>query len=827
MSYNIIKTDGTPLAVVADGQTKQDATSLVLIGKNYAGYGTFLNENFIKLLENFSSATEPLYPLVGQLWWKKDTRILKVYDQFGTWKTISGAQSQSDAPTNAIAGDLWFDTVNQQLKTYSGASWIVIGPSFTATTGTSGAIADTVIASDLLPHVVVKFFVQNQLIAILSKDETFTPGTTIPGFSTIRPGFNLARDRIPALVYYDNANNASYLGGVLANRYVLKTAPTLEAKLVIQNVDGIEIQETGGTVSYFEMNQSGSNINFIGKQRGQGFVFKMIPDSGGLQINALTIDRVTGLVSVSAPTPSAGSALLIATKGYVDAADVVLSGQITSAVNAINETIGTLTANTTVVYGNVRVLQSTLGIGGPPGANVTAWNQLTTGSGQTIAGNIMSLWSNVAAIHANVLSNTGTAPAGTASMYSNVKLLQDEVSSIGTRALLRNGDSTWTGVQRPDANNTYDIGTAGFRFKDFYANTANLWSVVHGGITTAPGVGDIGQPELRFGTAYLTVANVHSVTKGGTVATGDIGQASNRFGTTYATTANVHNITKGGTNGTGDIGASGQTFGVGYINQVRLKVASGVALANDGTNSVGDIGADGARFNTLFADIADVNSLKVNGTSLSTVVTTVAGTTNRVTVTGTGSGPYSGAITLNLPQDIHTAASPTFTGLTVSSITKGGTNGTGDIGASGQTFGTVWATTFSGVSTTAKYADLAERFLPDTEYAPGTVVRIGGIAEITQEDQDSSEDVFGVVSTDPAYKMNSELENGLYVALAGRVPVRVIGAVKKGDRLVSAGNGCARVAQRSECTAFNIIGRALVDKDSAEEGLVEAVVIAR
>lgn len=801
MSYNIIKTDGTPLATVADGQTKQDATSLVLIGKNYAGYGTFLNENFIKLLENFSSATEPLYPLVGQLWWKKDSRVLKIRDQYGNWKVISGAQSQSDAPTNAIAGDLWFDTVNQQLKTYSGAGWIVIGPSFTATTGTSGAIADTVIGSDLLPHVVVKFFVQNQLIAILSKDDTFTPGTTIPGFSTIKPGFNLARDRIPALVYYDNANNASYLGGVLANRYVLKTAPTVEAKLVIQNVDGLEIQETGGTVSYFEMNQSGNNINFVGKQRGQGFIFKMIPDSGGLQINALTIDRVTGLVSVSAPTPSVGSALLVATKGYVDAADVSLSGQITSAVNSLNNTIDTLTANTTVVYGNVRIIQSTLGISGPPGANVTAWNQLTSGAGQTIAGNIMSLWSNVAAIHANVLSNPGVAPAGTASMYSNVRLLQNDVSSIGTRALLRNGDSTIIGVQRPDAPETYDLGTAGFRFKDFTSNTANVWSIVHGGVSFAPGIGDIGQPELRFGTAYLTVANVHSITKGGTTGTGDIGQ-------------------------------SAKTFGVGYINQVRLKVASGIALANDGTDKVGDIGASAARFNTVYSDVGDFNSLKVSGTSLSTIVTSVTGVTNRITVGGTlggggssGVGPYTGTITLTLPQDIHSLATPTFAGLTVPSIAHSGTSGTGDIGAFGAIFGTVWATTFSGVSTTAKYADLAEKFLPDVDYAPGTVVKIGGTNEITQEDQDASEDVFGVISTNAAYKMNSELVNGLYVALTGRVPVRVIGTAKKNDRLVSAGNGCARVAQRSEWTAFNIIGRVLEDKNSAEEGLVEAVIV--
>jgi hypothetical protein len=729
MSYNIIKTDGTPLAVVADGQTKQDATSLVLIGKNYAGYGTFLNENFIKLLENFSSATEPLYPLVGQLWWKKDTRLLKVYDQFGNWKTISGAQSQSDAPTNAIAGDLWFDTVNQQLKTYSGASWIVIGPSFTATTGTSGAIADTVIASDLLPHVVVKFFVQNQLIAILSKDDTFTPGTTIPGFSTIRPGFNLARDRIPALVYYDNANNASYLGGVLANRYVLKTAPTLEAKLVIQNVDGLEIQETGGTVSYFEMNQSGSNINFIGKQRGQGFVFKMIPDSGGLQINALTIDRVTGLVSVSAPTPSAGSALLIATKGYVDAADVVLSGQITSAVNALNETIGTLTANTTVAYGNIRVLQSTLGIGGPPGANVTAWNQLTTGSGQTVAANIISLWSNVASIHANVLSNTGTAPASTASMFSNVRLLQDKISNLETTALLRNGSATVLGVLTPDADSTYDIGTSGSRFRTIYAleikvSGSGALTIPTGTTGNRPDPGVTGM--IRYNT---TLSSFEGYAASSWQSLGGVKSVD---GLTYI----IAETTAGASNGELDF----------YVEQTG------------GTTSAKAAGLNKDRF---------LMSVPVQATALTTGAA------------GTG-GIITGTWTLS-----------------------------------------------AGSKMQATYSDLAERFAADANYSEGTVVALGGTAEVTQETVDLSENVFGIVSHKYAYLMNEAAGDHTThppIALVGRVPVRVVGTVSKGQRLVSAGNGCARVAVDGELSPFNVIGRSLEDKTDPAEALILCVV---
>jgi hypothetical protein len=760
MSYNIIKSDGTPLATVADGQTNSTASSLTLIGKNYAGYGTFLNENFVKLLENFAGTSAPLYPLVGQLWWKTDTRLLQVYDRFGNWKTISGAQSQSDAPTNAIAGDLWFDTVNQQLKVYSGASWIVIGPSFTATTGTSGAIADTVIGSDLLPHVVVKFFVQNQLIAILSKDDTFTPGTTIPGFSTIRPGFNLARDRVPALVYYDNANNASYLGGVLANRYVLKTAPTLEAKLVIQNVDGLEIQEAGGTVSYFEMNQGGNNINFIGKQRGQGFIFKMIPDSGGLQINALTIDRVTGLVSVSAPTPGAGSALLVATKGYVDAADVALSGQITSAVNSLNDTIDTLTANTTVVYGNVRVIQSTLGIGGPPGANTTPWNQLTVGSGQTIAANIMTLWSNVAAIHANVLSNPGTAPASTASMYSNVRLLQNDVSSIGTRALLRNGDSTWTGVQKPDADNTYDVGTSLLRFKDLYSYSINLRSIAHSGTS---GTGDIGAATERFGTLYCTSINSSGSL---TIPVGDTAGRPNPPATgmiRYNTTNSAFE---------GYAAASWQSLG--------------------GVKSV-----DGYTY-----IIAETSAGASNG-ELDFYVEAAGGTSG------------TKAAGLNKDRLLITAG----TKLQTNYITTGADATTGSIQG-------LW--TLVGTSRMqATYSDLAERFAADAHYPEGTVVTLGGTHEVTQENADLSENVFGIVSHKYAYLMNQGAGDDIThppIALVGRVPVRVIGTVTKGQRLVSAGNGCARVAVDGELSPFNVVGRSLEDKTDPAEALTLCVV---
>jgi hypothetical protein len=140
-----------------------------------------------------------------------------------------------------------------------------------------------------------------------------------------------------------------------------------------------------------------------------------------------------------------------------------------------------------------------------------------------------------------------------------------------------------------------------------------------------------------------------------------------------------------------------------------------------------------------------------------------------------------------------------------------------------------WALT-TGSQLTATYADLAERFAADDVYEPGTVVELGGEKEITIVKDELSEKVFGVVSNTAAYLMNAgsgEDDTHPAIALAGRVSVKVVGIVKKGDRLVSAGNGVARAASSDEITAFNTIGRSLINKDTEDAGVIEAVVMIR
>ena len=152
------------------------------------------------------------------------------------------------------------------------------------------------------------------------------------------------------------------------------------------------------------------------------------------------------------------------------------------------------------------------------------------------------------------------------------------------------------------------------------------------------------------------------------------------------------------------------------------------------------------------------------------------------------------------------------------SIGNGGTSGVGNIGASGATFNTIFAK-----ATTAQYADLAEKYLADDEYASGTVLHFGGSAEVSVCDIDMCAKIAGVVSTQPGYVMNEGLtgDHVATVALLGRVPCKVQGPIRKGDMLVSAGNGHARAEQLPQIGT--VIGKALENFDGAE-GVIEVVV---
>jgi len=462
MAYTINLTDGQVFATVADG-TIDNSSSMILVGKNFAGYGEFLNENVIHLLENGANTTAPGAPLTGQLWFDKNINVLKIYNG-ALFKRVDGATASATEPAGPVAGDLWFDTANQQLKIWSGAPgnfWILVGPAFTPGTGQTGAIVDTIIDNASVSHVVIKLFVNNIVVGIVSKDAAFTPQVSISGFTTVRPGITLAT-------------------------------------------------QIGGNVQLFQGTSTNSQ-----------------------QLNGLNEDAF--LRADEAP------------------------GNVTATVNQLR--VNTETGLTVGVNQDMRI--TTNGING-------------------------------------VIQNA-----------------------------TQNGNIT----------------------------------------------------------------------------------------------------------------------------------------------------------------------LQVNQNGVPTAVATIFG--------GNGIASFGNALAVN-------------------SINKAGANAVGNIGSASNFFNRVFAT-----ATTALYADVAERFAADEIMEPGTVVELGGTAEITVVTEELSDRVFGVISTQPAFTMNGgagDDNTHPAVAMTGRVPVKVMGCVRKGDRLVSAGNGIARAATAAEVTAFNTIGRALVDKLTDDIGMIEAIV---
>jgi len=488
MAYTINQTGGSVLANVADGTIDNTTTDLTLIGKNYSGYGDALNENFVKLLENFSHTTAPTSPLAGQLWWDSTNNLLKVYTGT-TFKTVSSSTASATQPASGVVGDLWWDTANSQLKVYNGVSWTLVGPAFSSGSGQSGPVIETITDSLNVDHVCVKIMISDVIVAIVSKDASFTPSPAITGFASIGPGYNLSTD-IANNKINGTATDSDALGGQSASSYLRSDAnDTTSSTLGVLNDTGFTV----GADSDLNISVSGDNVT-IKNNTADGDLILGIND-GGTPKQAITVDGATGEVLVLAdPTQTLG----VATKNYVD---------------------------------------SQLGASGS-------------------------------------LSRSG-------------------------------GTSTILGVITPDTDGNIDFGSSGLKFDTIHANT------------------------------------------------------------------------------------------------------------------------------------------------------------------------------------------------------------------------------FSGRASEANYADLAERFAADNVYTPGTLMALGGAEEITQVNEENTDDVFGVISSRAAYLMNAGAGNNEThpaIAITGRVPVRVIGEVRKGDRIISAGNGLAKAGTPDEITAFNVIGRALENKYDSNEGLVECFV---
>ena len=377
MSYTINLTNGNVFAVIPSGTINQ-ASSQTLIGQNYAGYGQFLDDNFIRLLECGANSTPPGAPLTGQLWFNTVAGILEVYTG-SAFKAVGGSQASNTAPSSNAVGDLWYDTVNQQLNVWTGSQWLLVGPIYNASTGVTGALPGTIVDNTSTSHTVIELYVGNVIVGFISSSATFTPQTSISGFTTIRPGITLSTlvgNSIP--LFQGTATNSQLLSGLNSTQFMRSdTNTSTTGVLGIQNNSGMTV----GTNGDFGVSISGTTVNLTNNDL-----------NGGININANIAGASTTVVAIN------GS------NGSMSVLGNITSGNVTSNI---------VSATGNVTGGNV----ATTGIVSATG-NITGSYILGNGAfltGISSSGNVNYSNSNVssflAAFGSNVISTTGTVTA--------------------------------------------------------------------------------------------------------------------------------------------------------------------------------------------------------------------------------------------------------------------------------------------------------------------------------------------------------------------------------------------------------------------------------
>jgi hypothetical protein len=465
MAYTINLTDGNVFATIADG-TVNTSSSMILVGKNYAGYGEFLDENFIHLLENGANTTAPPAPLTGQLWWDKTNFLLKVYN--GTiFKTISAATSSATAPTSNVQGDLWYDTVNQQVKVYTGAAFIVVGPAFSSTQGTSGAIPETINDSGSSPHFITSLYVNNTRVAIVSKDATFTPAAPINAdFPSIFNGITLYNSGSP--VFSGSATNAQLLDNLDSTDFMRATANTATTGTVRINNDlGLFVGTANAAIISETANDgvirsgiSGGNLVIQANVGGTLYdVARSLGASGTFAIsNAATVGTTLSVTGNITGANLNTGAQVVAT-GNVTGGNIVTAGLITAT--------GAITGTANITGGNLR----TAGLISATGNITSAANV----AGTFFIGNGSQLTGLSAAVAVTKFQN-GTSEGNVGDSGGNINF---NVAGTSNVAVFTTTGGVFTGLTTPSIakSGTNAVGNIG--------SSANYFNRVFATATTA------------------------------------------------------------------------------------------------------------------------------------------------------------------------------------------------------------------------------------------------------------------------------------------------------------------------------------------------------
>lgn len=519
MSYTIYKSDGTVLTTIGDS-TRDTTTSLSLAGPNFVGYGLYLNENLVHLLENFAANSAPSATnLQGQLWFDKFNQKLKVFTDQG-YVPVSGVTNSGNQPAQGKDGDIWYNTTTEQLFIYDSnntTGFKLVGPNYTRAQGVSGAIPSTIGDASIsgIDHDILKLQFGNVTYAIVSSDNEFVPSPGIAGFSTIRPGLNFNSNIASPTINSNLVGNVT--GNVVGNLTGNVVAATLSGQLtgnVIGNLTGNVIATTlsghltGNVTSPYTTatNFNSSNIVVTG-----GYVNNLANLSAtDLSSTTLTVSQailnnlstanisatggqitgLAGLTSNQAQVTNFVSSNVLVTGGRVDNL-AHLSATTLSATNIS-------TSNIVVVGGQItNITNSTVAI-------LQATN-FSSGNAQITGGSATGL-TNITATNGQIGTLTVTNVAVSSGNVSNV-------SGANVRLFSSNIQNS-TATTRSVSDNSTAIATTAFVHSVLPAGVILMWG---GSIATIPTGwqlcnGSNGTPDLRdrfivgAGTTYAPAA---------------------------------------------------------------------------------------------------------------------------------------------------------------------------------------------------------------------------------------------------------------------------------------------------------------------------------
>ena len=300
MAYKINNTFGTLLVTLPDGTIDTTTTDLALFGKSYAGFGEKLNENLVKLLENFNNTSAPNNKIQGQLWFDQTNKTINVYD--GTkFKPVGSPTPSTAQPTNAVLGDEWFDTNANQFYIYNGADWTLIGPTTVSGSGVTQVIPETAPDDTGVNQSYLKLVSNDAVVGVVS-DVFFTPSATdttaqalvTAGFATVGQGIQLS-SAVAAVKFRGTATDTDAMGGVAAANYLRSNAnDTTTGRLTVQNDLGIRI---GGGLD-INMSMSGDNFTIANTTSNGDIAFTLNSTVFGGTRKVMDMDGGTGRVNI-------------------------------------------------------------------------------------------------------------------------------------------------------------------------------------------------------------------------------------------------------------------------------------------------------------------------------------------------------------------------------------------------------------------------------------------------------------------------------------------------------------------------------------------------